>query len=73
MTHNEMIAKLKAGMTLVSGGVESKIVNVERQYDDANKTTYYAVKITNEQGQTVGSEQLFDLIFNRKVITIKEL
>jgi hypothetical protein len=64
MTHEEMISKIAVGMTLVSGNMRSKIVKVESVCDGL-------VNITNEQGQTVGSMQLHDLVFSRKVITIE--
>jgi hypothetical protein len=71
MTHQEMIEKLEVGMTLDAGAVKSKIVKIDKKYTDANKIDIYALEITNEQGQKIGSQQLHDLVVTRGVIKIE--
>ena len=71
MTHNEMIAMLTVGTTLVSGEQVNKITHIKELHSDANMDDHYASTITIDNGQTVGSEQLHDLVYVRRVIAIQ--
>ena len=74
MTHDEMIKKLEIGMIMRAGDMETKIIKLEKIYDNNyHNAKVVLVNVTNGLGETVGSMSLHDLVVTCGVIKIDGL